>query len=133
MLSLNQIMLVGNLTRDPELRYTNNGSPVCQMRLAANRRWKNSDGQDKEETVFVDVVMWGKAAETAGRLLAKGRSVFVNGRLTSDEWEDKEGNKRSRLQITAYHWQFASPPPQKDKPVEADGDNSTPPENDPPF
>ena len=107
MASLNKVMLIGNLTRDPEVRYTPKGSAVCDMAIAVNRRYLTESGERQEEVTYLDIVLWGKTAELAGQYLAKGRSVFVEGRLQMDTWEDKAtGQKRSKIKIVAENMQF---------------------------
>ena len=101
MASFNKVILVGNLTRDPELRHTPGGSAVAEVGLAVNRSWfdKNTNSK-KEETTFVDVTLWGRTAEVASEYLSKGRSVLIEGRLQLDQWDDKEsGQKRSKLKV----------------------------------
>lgn len=101
MASFNKVILVGNLTRDPEVRYIPSGTAVCELGLAVNRTWfdKQSNSR-KEDTTFVDVTLWGRTAEIAGEYLAKGRSVLIEGRLQLDTWDDKEtGKKRSKLKV----------------------------------
>lgn len=101
MASFNKVILVGNLTRDPQVRYTPGGTAVTEVGLAVNRTWfdKQSNSR-KEETTFVDVTLWGRQAEVAGEYLAKGRSVLIEGRLQLDQWEDREsGQKRSKLKV----------------------------------
>lgn len=101
MASFNKVILVGNLTRDPQVRYTPGGSAVTEVGLAVNRSWfdKNSNSR-KEETTFVDVTLWGRTAEVASEYLTKGRSVLIEGRLQLDQWDDKEsGQKRSKLKV----------------------------------
>ena len=101
MASFNKVILVGNLTRDPQVRYTPGGSAVAEVGLAVNRSWfdKNSNSR-KEETTFVDVTLWGRTAEVASEYLTKGRSVLIEGRLQLDQWDDKEtGQKRSKLKV----------------------------------
>ena len=93
MASLNKVLLIGNLTRDPEVRMMSNGRPVCNFGLALNRSYKDSDGNRKEETTFVDVECFGPRAEAVGRFFSKGRSIFIEGRLKLDQWESKEGEK----------------------------------------
>jgi len=107
MASFNKVLLMGNLTRKPELRYTPGGQAVCDIGLAVNRKY-SGNGQDKEEVCFVDVVVWAKQAESCNKYLHKGSPVFVEGRLHYDAWEDKEGRKRSRLRVTAERVQFLS-------------------------
>jgi len=107
MANLNKVMLIGNLTRDPELRYTPKGTAVADISLAINRVWNNDQGQRQEETVFVDVTLWGRQAELAQQYLNKGRGVYIEGRLQMDTWDDKEtGKKRSKLKVVAENLQF---------------------------
>lgn len=106
MASLNRVLLIGNLTRDPELRYTPSGSAVADFGLAMNRVWKGQDGARQEETTFVDITAWGKTAELAKQYLSKGRRVFVEGRLKLDQWTSQEGQKRSKLSVVAETLQF---------------------------
>ncbi len=107
MASLNKVLLIGNLTRDPELRYIQSGTAVLDLGLAVNRRVKKSDGTWGEEAAFIDVTVWGKQAENCAEYLSKGRPVFVEGRLQFDQWEDKKtGDKRSKLKVTAESVQF---------------------------
>ncbi len=105
MASFNKVLLMGNLTRDPELRYTPGGQAVCDLGIAVNRRY-SVNGQEREEVCFVDIVVWAKQAESCGRYLHKGSPVFVEGRLQYDSWDDKDGKKRSRLRVTAERVQF---------------------------
>jgi single-strand DNA-binding protein len=108
MASLNKVMLIGNLTRDPEVRYTPKGTAVCDMAIAVNRRFLNeATGERQEEVTYLDIVLWGKQAELAGQYLAKGRSVYIEGRLQMDTWEDKAtGQKRSKIKIVCENMQF---------------------------
>lgn len=107
MASFNKVMLIGNLTRDPEVRYTPKGSAVCDMAIAVNRRYMTDSGERQEEVTYLDIVLWGKTAELAGQYLAKGRSVFIEGRLQMDTWEDKAtGQKRSKIRVVAENMQF---------------------------
>lgn len=97
MASINSVILIGNLTRDPELRHTPSGSALCKFGLAMNEKFK-----DRESTVFVDIVAWAKTAELCSEYLSKGRSVAIDGRLSYSSWEDKDtGKKRSKLEVTA--------------------------------
>lgn len=105
MANFNKVMLMGNLTRDPEVRYTPSGMAVADLRLAVNRRYRTADGQEHEETCFVNVTVWGKQAETCKQYLKKGRPVFIEGRLKFDEWE-KDGQKFNRLSVVAERVQF---------------------------
>lgn len=107
MANLNKVMLIGNLTRDPELRYTPKGTAVADIALAINRVWNNEQGQKQEETTFVDITLWGRQAELAQQYLTKGRGVYVEGRLQMDTWDDKQtGQKRSKLKVVAESLQF---------------------------
>ena len=101
MASFNKVILVGNLTRDPEVRYTTGGTAVTDVSLAVNRQWTDrSTNERKEETTFVEVTLWGRTAEIAGEYLSKGRPCLIEGRLQLDQWEDKEtGKKRSKLKV----------------------------------
>ena len=106
MASLNKVLLIGNLTRDPDVRVMNNGRPVCNFGLALNRSYKDSEGNRKEETTFVDVECFGPRAEAVGRFFTKGRAIFVEGRLKLDQWESKEGEKRSALRVVLDNFEF---------------------------
>lgn len=107
MANLNKVLLIGNLTRDPELRYTPGGKAVTDISLAINRMWVNEQGQKQEDTTFVDVTLWGRQAELAQQYLNKGRGVYIEGRLQMDTWDDKEtGKKRSRLKVVGETMQF---------------------------
>ncbi|MCB0383783.1 MAG: single-stranded DNA-binding protein [Bdellovibrionales bacterium] len=105
MANLNRVLLIGRLTRDPELRYTPNGSAVADFGLAVNKNWKDKDGQKQEEVCFIDIVVWGKSAENCHKYLDKGRMAFIEGRLKLDTWE-KDGQKRSKLHVVADTVQF---------------------------
>jgi single-strand DNA-binding protein len=108
MASLNRVLLIGNLTRDPELRYTPSGAGTCEFSIGVNRSWNDKKtGEKKDEVAFLDIVTWGRTAELCAEYLKKGRSVFVEGRLTQDRWEDtKTGQKRSKIRVTAERVQF---------------------------
>ncbi|MFZ5801345.1 MAG: single-stranded DNA-binding protein [Candidatus Omnitrophota bacterium] len=106
MASLNKVFLIGNLTRDPELRYTPSGTAVVTLRLAVNRRYRDKTGENKEEVCFLSVTAWDKQAEVCNQYLSKGRPVFVEGRLQSRSWENNEGQKRSVLEVRAERIQF---------------------------
>ena len=106
--SVNHVILLGHLTRDPELRYTPSGTAVCQMGLALNRRWKDQAGEAHEETTFVEITTWGRQAETVSACLQKGRPVAVEGRLQQESWESPGGEKRSRLKVVAQRVTFLS-------------------------
>src|SRR5437867_10444218 len=107
MASFNKVILLGNLTREPEVRYTPKGSAVCDLGVAVNRVYTTDSGEKREETTFVDVTLWGRTAEVAGEYLKKGRPVFIEGRLQLDSWEDKQsGQKRSKLRVVAEGMQL---------------------------
>lgn len=102
----NTVTLIGNLTRDPELKNLTGDRVVAQFGLAVNRRWRGSDGEPREEAMFIDIEAWGRIAELASQYLTKGSSCLVQGRLKLDTWEDKDGAKRSRHRIVAEQIQF---------------------------
>jgi len=107
MASFNKVILIGNLTRDPELRYTPKGTAIAKIALAVNRTWRTETGETKEEVTFVDIDAFGKQAETLGQYMKKGRPIMVEGRLRLDTWEDKQTNqKRSRLGVVMESFQF---------------------------
>lgn len=109
MASLNKVFLLGNLTRDPDLRALPSGSAVCEFGIAVNRRYMSSNGQEVEEPCFVDIVVWGRSAESCKQYLEKGSQVMIEGRLQLDQWEDRNGGgKRSRLRVIAEQVQFLS-------------------------
>jgi single-strand DNA-binding protein len=112
MANLNKVMLIGNLTRDPELRHTPSGKTVSEIGLAINRTWTNDQGQKQEETTFVDVTLWGRQAEVVQQYVTKGSPIYIEGRLQLDSWDDKEtGKKRSKLRVIAENFQFLSGKP----------------------
>ncbi len=106
MASVNKVILVGNLGRDPELRYTQGGQAVCNFTLATNEQWKDRDGNPQERVEWHRIVVWGKVGENCAQYLQKGRNVYVEGRLQTREWEDKEGQKRRTTEIVAQTVQF---------------------------
>ena len=103
---LNKVFLIGNLTRDPELRYTPSGTPVANFAIAINRVRTNAEGQRREETTFVDIETFGKNAESCHRFLAKGKTLFVEGRLRYRSWESPDGHKRNKISVVAERVQF---------------------------
>jgi single-strand DNA-binding protein len=112
MASFNKVILVGNLTRDPELRYTPKGTAIAKIGLAVNRVWTNEAGEKKEEVTFVDVDVFGRTAENVGQYMRKGRPILVEGRLRLDQWDDKQtGQKKSKLGVVAETVQFLGSPP----------------------
>jgi single-strand DNA-binding protein len=107
MANLNKVLLLGNVTRDPEVRYTPKGSAVCDLGIAVNRAYTTDSGEKREEVTFVDVTLWGRTAEVASEYLKKGRPVFIEGRLQMDSWDDKQtGQKRTRLRVVAENMQL---------------------------
>jgi len=107
MANLNKVMLIGNLTRDPEVRYTPKGTAVTDIGMAINRSYGTDDGDRKEETTFVDITFWGRQAEVLGQYMKKGRPLYVEGRLQLDTWDDKNsGQKRSKLKVVGENFQF---------------------------
>jgi single-strand DNA-binding protein len=142
MASFNKVLLLGNLTRDPEVRYTPKGSAVADLGIAVNRQYTLDNGEKREEVTFVDVTFWGRTAEVAGEYLKKGRPVFIEGRLQLDTWDDKQsGQKRSKLKVIGETMQMlgsrpgegggdagalrparASAPPKSGSPGEPDDD-----------
>jgi single-strand DNA-binding protein len=112
MANLNKVFLIGRLTRDPELRYTQNGTAVVEFGLAVNRNYTTADGQKKEDTCFVTVIMWQKKAEIISQYMRKGRQIFIEGRLELDTWQTPEGQKRSKLRVVGSNFQFLGPPPE---------------------
>ena len=106
MANFNKVLLLGNLTRDPQLSYTPNQTAVVDFGLATNRRWTGQDGTQREETCFVDCRAFGRPAENINKYLSKGRLIFVEGRLTFDSWTAQDGTKRSRHRVTVQNFQF---------------------------
>ena len=104
--NLNKVLLIGNLTRDPELRYIPSGSAVATFTVAVNRVYKDQAGEKKEQTSFIRVVVWGRRAEVCGEYLSKGSPVFVEGRLQSRDWETQDGQKRNTVEVIADNIQF---------------------------
>lgn len=123
MANLNKVMLIGNLTRDPEVRYTPKGTAVADIGMAINRYYQSESGEKREETTFVDVTLWGRQAEVAGEYLKKGRPVYIEGRLQLDSWDDKQtGQKRSKLKVVGEAMQLLG-----GRDVEGGGGGSRPP------
>jgi len=110
MASYNRIILVGNLTRDPQLSYTPANTAVCKFGIATNRRWKDRDGNDREDTCFVDCTVFGKAGETFNQYMKKGQMALVEGRLKLDQWTTPEGDKRSKHEVIVDNFTFLGGP-----------------------
>ncbi|HWA28689.1 MAG TPA: single-stranded DNA-binding protein [Lacunisphaera sp.] len=107
MANLNKVMLIGNLTRDPELRVTPKGTAICTFSIAVNRKFKDDSGGEREEVTYVDIEAWGKSGENISKYCTKGRPLFVEGRLRLDQWEDKNTKeKRSRMKVVLENFQF---------------------------
>ena len=106
MASFNKVILMGNLTRDPEMRVTPNGHSICKIGLAVSRTFSTRDGERREETAFVDIDAFGKQAEVIAKYMRKGRPIMVEGRLKLDQWESNEGQKRSKLGVVLENFQF---------------------------
>ncbi|MGQ0635925.1 MAG: single-stranded DNA-binding protein [Planctomycetaceae bacterium] len=154
MASFNKVILVGNLTRDPQVKYTPSGTAVSELGLAVNRYWFDKQSNSRrEETTFVDVTLWGRDAEVAGEYLAKGRAVLIEGRLQLDTWDDKQtGQKRSKLRVVCEKMQMlgsrqeggggggssrgpSGPPAETSEPAPAEdfGSDAGPPPDEVPF
>jgi single-strand DNA-binding protein len=113
-INTNQLFLAGNLTRDPDTRQLNGGNVVCKFSVANNERYKDRNGDPQEQTHYVDVEVWGRSADACGKHLSRGSSVFVEGKLQMDAWEDKEtGRKRSKLYVRANRVHFLDAPPER--------------------
>ena len=106
MANLNKVMLIGNLTRDPELRYLQSGTALCDFGVAVNRTYRTSGGEQREEVLFVDVTAWARQAEVVSEFLQKGRPVFIEGRLKLDQWTTQDGQKRSKISVVMEGFQF---------------------------
>src|ERR1044072_6572714 len=108
MASLNKVLLIGNLTRPPELRYTPSGTAVADLRLAVNRNYTTQSGEHREEVCFLTIIVWGKQAESCGEYLDKGREVCLEGRLQTRDWEGKDGQRRTATEVVGERVQFLS-------------------------
>ncbi len=118
-MNLNQVMLGGNITRDIEIRTLPSGQSIAQVGIAINRKWKDKNDNPMEEVTFVDCEAWGKTAELMHKYLAKGRPVFIEGRLKLDQWEDKEsGQKRSKMKVVIESFQFIDSKPEGERDVQ---------------
>lgn len=130
MANFNRVILVGNLTRDPELRYTPSGAPVCSFDLAVNRSYTTQAGERRDEVCYITIVSWGKQAETCKEYLKKGRAALIEGRLTQRSWETPEGQKRSKHEVVADRVQFLGG---RRDPEEEAASAPAPGEEEPPF
>jgi len=133
-MSVNKVILVGNLGADPELRYLPSGQGVCEFRIATSERWTGKDGQPRDRTEWHRIVVWGKQGEQCKEYLAKGRQVYVEGALRTRSWDDKDGNKRYMTEIVAQRVQFLGgrggsgpardgPPPPEEPDIPADAED----------
>ena len=143
----NKVILMGRLTRDPEVRYASNGNAIAKLSVAVNRVWRNKEGQQQEETTFVDVDAFGRQADTISQYLSKGRPIFLEGRLKLDQWDDKQtGQKRSRLGVVLDRFEFIDSRgesggsgggggnfAQPDAPTDSGGGSPPPEDDDVPF
>ena len=133
-MSFNKITLVGNLGRDPELRYTPQGTPVCSFSLATNERRKDKTGEMQDQTTWFRVTLWGRQAETASQYLSKGRPVYIEGRLRVEEWTDRDGKARHTLEVHATDMQFIGGGRNEEPPAErsatAHGEPASEPQHD---
>lgn len=122
MTSFNKVILLGNLTRDPEVRYTPSGSAVASFAVAVNRKYKQGD-ETKEEVSYIDITVWGKQAESCGQYLNKGDSVLIDGRLQQRRWETEDGQKRNKVEVVAERVNFM---PKRSRPGQAGGPSEPP-------
>jgi single-strand DNA-binding protein len=125
MASLNKVFLIGNLTRDPELRYTPSGTAVSSFGIAVNRTWSGQSGEKKEEVCFVDINMFGRRAEVINEYFSKGNPIFIEGRLQFNQWETKDGQKRNTLRVVAENFQFMGNPAKRVAEAEMHGEANT--------
>jgi len=136
MANFNKVYLIGNLTRDPELRVTPKGTAICQFGLAVNRQFKDESGSVRDETTFVDIEAWGRQGETISKFCTKGRPLFVEGRLKFDQWDDKtSGQKRNKLKVVLEGFQFLggrNDPASEGEHGGSDGGDQSPERNSPP-
>jgi single-strand DNA-binding protein len=131
MASLNKVFLIGNLTRDPEVRYLSSGMAVADLRMAVSRKYKTQQGEEKEDVCYVNVSVWGKQGENCGQYLSKGSPAMIEGRLRFEEWE-KDGQKHNRLSVTAERVQFLGAPRGKSQDSSGDSHGGPPSEEPPP-
>jgi single-strand DNA-binding protein len=121
MASYNRVILMGNLTRDPELKTLPSQMVVCDFALAINRRWKDSDGGDRDEVLFIDCVAFGKTGQTIGESLTKGRPIHVEGRLKFEQWEQEDGQRRSKIRVVVEQFRFVDRKPGSGQPADRNG------------
>lgn len=128
MANYNRVILLGNLTRDPELRYTPSGQAVADFGLAVNRQSRTPDGERRESTTFVEVTAWGRNAEIINEHMSRGRPIFLEGRLQLDQWTSQDGQRRSKLKVVLERFQFIGPRVAPPAPAEAPQASGAPPE-----
>ena len=122
MASYNKVILMGHLTRDPEFRtLPNSQTPVCDFALAVNRRWKDADGGDREDVLFIDCAAFGKPGETIAGSLTKGRPIHIEGRLRLEQWEQEDGQRRSKIRVVVEQFRFVDRKPTSGQPAERNG------------
>jgi single-strand DNA-binding protein len=121
MASYNRVILMGNLTRDPELKTLPSQTVVCDFSLAVNRRWKDTDGADREEVLFIDCAAFGKTGQTIGESLTKGRPIHIEGRLKFEQWEQEDGQRRSKIRVVVEQFRFVDRKPDASQPAERNG------------
>ncbi len=131
-MAVNKVILVGNLGRDPEMRHTQTGRPVANFTLATNERWRDKDGQQQERTEWHRIVVWDRLAEICTEYLTKGKQVYIEGRLQTREWEDREGNKRYTTEIVANQMQMLGRRGEQGPGEPGPGESSPEPEAAPP-
>jgi single-strand DNA-binding protein len=127
----NRVILVGNLTRDPQLSYLPSQTPVVEFGLAINRRWRGSNGEQREETCFIDCRCYGKQAEVFNQYMSKGQNVLVEGRLHFDTWEGQDGQRRSKHRVFVQNFQFLGQPQARQQPRQAPAAEAPPPDVEP--
>jgi single-strand DNA-binding protein len=122
MASYNKVILMGHLTRDPELKtLPNSDTQVCDFALAVNRRWKDASGNDREEVLFIDCAAFGKTGQTIGESLTKGRPIHIEGRLKFEQWEQEDGQRRSKIRVVVEQFRFVDRKPDASQPAERNG------------
>jgi single-strand DNA-binding protein len=121
MASYNRVILMGNLTRDPELKTLPSQTVICDFALAVNRRWKDAEGGDRDEVLFIDCVAFGKTGQTIGDSLTKGRPIHVEGRLKFEQWEQEDGQRRSKIRVVVEQFRFVDRKPDASQPAERNG------------
>jgi single-strand DNA-binding protein len=121
MASYNRVILMGNLTRDPELKTLPSQTVVCDFALAVNRRWKDTDGSDREEVLFIDCAAFGKTGQTIGESLTKGRPIHIEGRLKFEQWEQEDGQRRSKIRVVVEQFRFVDRKPGTGEPAQRNG------------